>query len=123
MFKTKYTFDHKKRYEVLSDELLTAQDESFTIKEILDKFTSGQPLPIAHTPHYDDDPDYDNIDPQLLDLDISEVYQLLNDTKQNLSDLEQRKQELLAQQEQQEKERLEKPNQQSSQNKDETASE
>lgn len=123
MFKTKYTFDHKQRFETLTDEFLTAQDESFTIKEILEKFTSGQPLPIAHTAYYDDEPDYDNIDPQLLDLDISEVHQLLNETNQNLRDLEKRKQELTAQQQQKDVERLDNLNQQSSQNKDEKASE
>lgn len=60
-FKTQYT-DNQSTLEVSSSETLTVPDMSFSVKEILTRFTRGTVTPdeLYRSGYYDDDPDIDH---------------------------------------------------------------
>lgn len=60
MFRKKYEFELSlDMMESTSDELLVVPDQSFTVREILSKFTSGVILPVNRVIHYDSDDGFD----------------------------------------------------------------
>lgn len=60
-FKTQYT-DNQSTLEVSSSDTLTVPDMSFSVKEILTRFTRGTVTPdeLYRNGYYDDDPDIDH---------------------------------------------------------------
>ena len=59
----------------------TVPDQTYTVREILLKFASGQKLPLANEPYYSEDL------PDLRGLDPSEVFQMAIDQKNHVNDL------------------------------------
>lgn len=73
----------KKDMEFTRGKSLTVQDDSFTIKEILEKFTRGIDPMISKVGHFpdDDDPDYDDEDLESFNkLEIGEQREIVEDT-------------------------------------------
>lgn len=67
--------------EINSGELMTVPDQSYTIQEILDKFTAGIPLNITQNGEYSDTDDFDDVDmrSQIIDFtDIPEITEKRN---------------------------------------------
>lgn len=76
-FRTPYNFDASDEclYETPVGESMTEPDQSYSVKEILERFTSGtlSREEIEHTSDYFND-DIDNPDPHILDLtDIDDI--------------------------------------------------
>lgn len=70
-----YSYDNS-RHEINSGEVMTIPDQSYTIEEIIDKFSRGINLELGNDAFYSDTDDFDEIDErsQILDLtDISEA--------------------------------------------------
>lgn len=69
----------------------TIQDHAYSVQEILEKYTRGISLGIQKLPIYDDTQDFDDIDiTSRPDLDLVDVHEELNKTKQKIRDLKQR---------------------------------
>lgn len=72
-FITKFTFTtegigHKKSEKPS----LTVPDQSYSVQELIEKFTRNIPVPISQIGNYDEEPDFDNIDPsRLSDYDLT----------------------------------------------------
>jgi len=66
-FTTPYTFNPLlDRGEVNKGESMTIPDQSLTIRQILERFTLGQPVMGSHAVMYDgENPSHDDIDPTL----------------------------------------------------------
>ncbi|MEM3318498.1 MAG: hypothetical protein QXT80_03010 [Thermoplasmatales archaeon] len=76
MFKTQ--FNSVPDSGEINDEVsLTVPDMSYTVRELLEKFTSGVMPAVERNPLYEDDPDFDNIDPSRLgDFDLVDLLEM-----------------------------------------------
>lgn len=80
MKKTKQIIQTSQNYEYtdhagekLSGNSMTIPDESYTIREILEKFTMGYDIPRKH-PQYSNTDDFDDVDPTAApDFDLADV--------------------------------------------------
>jgi len=71
-----------------SGEVITVPYQSYTIREIFEKFGNGMPLPIGHNGNYDPDPDIDNPDPyRSPDFDLADLTELQNTIPQKVETL------------------------------------
>lgn len=59
--------------EINSGEIVTIPDESYTIEEILDKFTKGIHLGIEQDGQYSDSDDFDDVDERTYLNDLSDI--------------------------------------------------
>lgn len=77
-FRTHYNYRKRKadiEHPVGTSE--TLPDQNYTIREILQKFSSGISPSIAKVPIYDDNPEFDNYDPTRdLDFDLTDAVRL-----------------------------------------------
>nr|QJB21627.1 MAG: hypothetical protein [Microvirus sp.] len=65
------------RMEYNSHEVVTVPDMTLTISEILTRFGQGQTLPIGQRGNFEEDPDFDNINPMSLpDRDLSDITEM-----------------------------------------------
>jgi len=79
-----YNADLASNYEKGGGESLTIPDQSLTIRQILERFTRGQVLDVAHHDSIGyDDPDFDDVDPTLDPaFDIIDAYNLKNEIQE-----------------------------------------
>lgn len=78
--------DEEKTYKTFTQESKTVPDEAMSIRQILERYASGLPLPITKTPIYSEDNEEDGINPKTLDLvDIQEMSEFIKDVKQKTS--------------------------------------
>lgn len=83
--RNRYGFTLRKEdMEATRGKSLTIQDDSFTIKEILEKFTRGIDPMISKVGHYpDEEPDFDDEDlEQFNKLEFSEQREIMSDTSE-----------------------------------------
>lgn len=66
-FVNRFTYDHNAPYvhEKVIGESETIPDQSYTIEEIITRFTGGIVPTANNMLFYDDDPDFDSIDPTM----------------------------------------------------------
>lgn len=83
MFKTAYNYKKEveakgEHFEQVKDKIsLTSPDMSYSVRELLQKFTTGQPLQIKFDGQYDENPSFDHIDPTRSgDFDLSDLTEL-----------------------------------------------
>lgn len=75
---------------------MTVPNEAYTIKEVLEKFTSGINLPIQRNGQYDQDPDFDSVDiTRSPDADIYDVTTALQDNQARIFEAEAKKAKFL----------------------------
>jgi len=68
---------HPEYYETNNEPSLTVPDQSYTIKELLMRFTSGGMPAIAKTGTYEEDPTFEDLDPTRLgDFDLADLTEL-----------------------------------------------
>jgi hypothetical protein len=67
MFVNRFTYDHKAPHvhEKVIGESETIPDQSYSIEEIISRFTGGIMPTVNNRIFYDDDPDFDSIDPTM----------------------------------------------------------
>ena len=67
MFVNRFTYDYKAPhvYEKVIGESETIPDQSYSIQEIITRFTGGIMPTVNNRVFYDDDPDFDSIDPTM----------------------------------------------------------
>ena len=67
MFVNRFTYDYKAShvYEKVIGESETIPDQSYSIQEIITRFTGGIMPTVNNRVFYDDDPDFDSIDPTM----------------------------------------------------------
>lgn len=77
-FNHQYNYEPQPEYyEENTQPSLTVPDQSYTIKELLMRFTSGGMPDIAKTGTYEDDPSFEDIDPTRLgDFDLADLTEL-----------------------------------------------
>lgn len=82
-------YEHtKQRYEKNTMPSQTIPDQSLSVKQILERYTSGRPIGNVYTPIYDGE-DFDMPDPRTLDL--AERQELAQEYKDELRDIEERR--------------------------------
>lgn len=66
-FVNRFTYDYKDPfvYETIIGESETIPDQSYSIAEIITRFTGGIMPTVNNRVFYDDDPDFDSIDPTM----------------------------------------------------------
>lgn len=74
-------------YEVNNQPSLTIPDQTMSISEIMDRYARGIPFDDAKTPVYNGE---ENEMPDLSTLDISERYDLMEENRQKIADLQDR---------------------------------
>lgn len=77
VFRTQFNYngDRGERNNGLAS--MTVPDQSYTVRELLQKFTSGGMPDVAKVPQYEEDPDFDDIDPtRLPDFDLADLTEL-----------------------------------------------
>ena len=67
MFVNRFTYDYKAPHvhEKVIGESETIPDQSYSIEEIISRFTGGIMPTVNNRVFYDDDPDFDSIDPTM----------------------------------------------------------
>ena len=67
MFVNRFTYDYTAPYvtETILGESETIPDQSYSIEEIITRFTGGIMPTVNNRVFYDDDPDFDSIDPTM----------------------------------------------------------
>lgn len=67
MFVNRFTYDYNAPhlYEKVIGESETIPDQSYSIEEIITRFTGGIMPTVNNRVFYDDDPDFDSIDPTM----------------------------------------------------------
>lgn len=71
--RTHLEYGERSKGEINSGEILTIPDESYTIDEILEKFTKGIKLDIMHEGSYSDSDDFDDVDERTYLNDLSDI--------------------------------------------------
>lgn len=80
LFKTKYNGIGKLKPEINDEASLLVVGQSYTIRELMEKFTRGIAPAITKLGYGTEDPSFDDIDEtQLPDYDISEAKQTINE--------------------------------------------
>ena len=66
-FVNRFTYDYKAPHvhEKVIGESQTIPDQSYSIEEIITRFTGGIMPTVDHRVFYDDDPDFDSVDPTM----------------------------------------------------------
>ena len=66
-FVNRFTYDYKAPHvhETVTGESETIPDQSYTIEEIITRFTGGIMPIVSSRYYYDDDPDFDSTDPTM----------------------------------------------------------
>lgn len=63
IFRTITNYDHLTELQEMNTDIsMTVPDESYTVRDLLDKFTRGVVPPVARHVRYDDDPDSVDLD-------------------------------------------------------------
>lgn len=78
-----YTYDpDEQQYEENTLPSETCPDQSFTVRELLARFTSGTMPPVSREGNYDEDPEFDTFDDsQRNDLELVDVYHLYDENE------------------------------------------
>lgn len=84
-FTNHYNYKPGRGNEVPQGVSLTVPDQSYSIRDILEKYTRGIAPLVAKEPIYDDDPDINNPDPLENPLDITDVQEALNNTNERIA--------------------------------------
>lgn len=80
-----------KKGEINNSPSETVQGQSLSVNEILIKFTQGTLGDIVHDHYYDEDPNFDDIDPTLspdFDLSDTDIYRDFKISKEELTEPE-----------------------------------
>lgn len=91
MFTTQYNYIYdESKMEIISDKTsLTFPDMSYTVRQLLEKFTFGQPVRVFKEGIFEDDPSFDYIDPTRSgDFDLSDITALEIELAQLESNIE-----------------------------------
>ena len=66
-FVNRFTYDHNASYihEKVIGESETIPDQSYSIEEIINRFTGGIMPTVNNRVFHDDDPDFDSVDPTM----------------------------------------------------------
>lgn len=62
-------------------------DQSYSVKDLLRRFTTGTAPAVAKQAYYQDDPDLDNPLPTLSELDLAEIQELATSNYHKINDL------------------------------------
>lgn len=97
MFKHQFNFvAQNATKEKVNDKISqTSPDMSYSVRELLAKFTSGQPLPVKVQPIYDENVSFDSI-PNPIDWDLTDITEAQLEVQQLNENIEAAQQALAA---------------------------